>query len=72
MTEQKIRLTFAQPIKQVGENMIEVSVPILNTAMFTEELVSSVHSTMGKNRGEMLLDEVANDLLRKQILDGVR
>jgi len=66
-----IRLTFAQKIRAIDAHTIEVDVREADYPVFTPEQTEAVHRSMGMNRGELLLDDVANDLLRRVILDGV-
>ena len=66
-----IRFTFAQKIRAIDDHTIEVDVREANYPVFTPEQTEAVHRSMGMNRGELLLDDVANDLLRRVILDGV-
>ena len=66
-----IRLTFTQKIRAIDAHTIEVDVRKADYPVFSPELIEAVHRSMGMNRGELLLDDVANDLLRRVILDGV-
>ena len=67
-----LRLTFAQPIKQVDKCAIEIELAPADYPTFTQQFVDAVHAEMGSVRGEIMLDEAANDMLRKRVLEGVR
>jgi hypothetical protein len=71
-TTRSIKLTFPLPVRQLAPNIIEIVLETQDFPVFSEQAINAVHETMGTNRGEILLDDVANDLLRRQILDGVR
>lgn len=68
----KLKLTFAQPIHQVDSNAIEIELAQADYPTFTQQFVDAVHAEMGSVRGEIMLDDAANDMLRKRILEGVR
>lgn len=67
-----MRVRFGQNIKQIDQHTVEIELTELPYPIFTEEHIKTVCGDMGIIRGEMMLEEMSNEMIKRRILDGVK
>jgi hypothetical protein len=67
-----IKLKFPVKIKQVDDRVIEITLPVADSPLFTKEAFAMAAKQMGHTRADALFEDIGDEMLRRMILDGVR
>ena len=70
INENKVRrvITFPYAIKQVGENQVEITIPVNLGVVFTEDYCSAIEKMLGQREANCFLDKATDELVMKQLM----
>jgi hypothetical protein len=67
-----VELRFSQSVRQTGHQTIEVKLPVVDAAIFSEAFAAHLDSVLGINGAAKLMADEEERITRTLVLDGVR